>query len=111
MLLRFNGIQMQNQGLIVLLAVVIAALIAMGSALISTYFKDRERSQLVYSLFVSGSGGVSYFFDLSPVAVMTRYATGDYYTGMADMAIYFVLLLALLAVLPPAAKKLVTMKS
>ena len=54
MLLRFNGIQMQNQGLIVLLAVVIAALIAMGSALISTYFKDRERSQLVYSLFVSG---------------------------------------------------------
>jgi len=111
MLLRFNNIRIQNQGLVVLLAAVIAAIIAVGSALISTYFKDRERSQFVYSLFVSTSGGLSYFFDLSPVALMTRYATGDYYAGMADMAIYFVLVLALLAVLPPAAKKLVTVKS
>jgi len=110
-LLRFNGIRIQNQELVVLLAVVIAAIIAVGSALISMYFKDRERSQLVYSLFVSASGGVSYIFDFSPIALMARYATGDYYAGPTDMAIYFVLLLALLAVLPLAAKKLVIVKS
>jgi hypothetical protein len=65
----------------------------------------------VYSLFVSASGGVSYFFDLSPVAVMTRFATGDYYTNIADIAIYFILLMALLAMLSVAAKKLVAVKS
>jgi ABC-type Na+ efflux pump permease subunit len=111
MLLRFNGIRIQNQELVVLLAAVIAAIIAVGSALISTYFKDRERSQLVYSLFVSASGGVSYFLDLSPVAVMTRLATGDYYTDIADIAIYFILLMALLAMLSVAAKKLVAVKN
>jgi len=111
MLLRFNGIRIQNQELVVLLATVIAAIITVSSALISTYFKDRERSQLVYSLFVSASGGVSYFFDLSPVAVMTRFATGDYYANIADIAGYFILLMALLAVLSVAAKKLVAVKS
>ena len=110
-LLRWNGIRIHNQQLVVLFAAVIAAIIAVGSALISMCFKDRERSQLVYSLFVSVSGGVSYLFDLSPVALIARYATGDYYVGLADMAIYLALLLALLVVLPPAAKKLVTVKS
>ena len=111
MLLRFNGIHMQNPGLILLLAAVIAAIIAVGSALISTYFKDRERSQFTYSLFISLSGGVSYFFDLSPIALMTRFATGDYYTDIADTAMYFVLLLALVATLSLMAKKLIAVKS
>jgi ABC-2 type transport system permease protein len=111
MLLQFNDIDIQNPQLLVLLATVVAALIAVGSALISMYFKDRERSQLVYSLFISASGGMSYFFDLSPVALMTRLATGDYYASMADIAMYAVLLLALLATLFLVAKKLVAVKS
>jgi len=111
MLLRFNGIRMQNAGLILLLAAMIAAIIAVGSALISTYFKDRERSQFTYSLFISLSGGLSYFFDLSPIALMTRFATGDYYTDVADTAMYFVLLLALVAALALTAKKLIAVKS
>ncbi len=110
-LLRFNGVHMQNAGLILLLAAVIAAIIAVGSALISAYFKDRERSQFTYSLFVSLSGGLSYFFDLSPVALMTRFATGDYYTNIADIAIYLILLLGLLATLSVMAKKLIAVKS
>ena len=109
--LRFNGVHMQNAGLILLLAAMIAAIIAVGSALISTYFKDRERSQFTYSLFVSLSGGMSYFFDLSPVALMTRFATGDYYTNIADIAVYLVLLLGLLATLSVMAKKLIAVKS
>ena len=111
MLLRFNGIHIQNPGLILLLAAVIAALITVGSALISAYFKDRERSQFTYSLFVSLSGGLSYFFDLSPVALMTRLATGDYYTGIADLATYLILLLALMATLFLTTKKLIAVKS
>jgi ABC-2 type transport system permease protein len=108
MLLRFNGMDMENQGLILLLAALVAAIIAVGSALISTYFKDRERSQFVYSLFVSASGGMSYFFDLSPTILMTRFATGDYYANILDIMIYLILLLMLLAMLSLAAKKLIT---
>jgi len=107
MLLRFNRITIQNLGLVLLLAVVMAAIIAVGSALIVTYFKDRERSQFVYSLFVPLSAGVSYFFDFSPITLMTRLATGDYYTGIADVVIYGVLLLALLAVFFSMAKRLI----
>ena len=109
-LLRFNGVHMQNPRLILLLAAMIAAIIAVGSALISTYFKDRERSQFVYSLFVSLAGGMSYLFDLSPIALMTRFATGDYYTDIADTAMYFVLLLALVATLSLMAKKLIALR-
>lgn len=111
MLLRFNGVRMQNPELILLLAAAIAAIISVGSALISTYFKDRERSQFVYSLFVSLSGGMSYFFDLSPTTLMTRFATGDYYANIADIAMYFILLLALVATLSLVAKKLIAVKS
>lgn len=110
-LLRFNGIRIQNQGLVLLLAALIAAIIAVGSALISTYFKDRERSQFIYSLFISLAGGMSYFFDLSPIALMTRFATGDYYTDIAGLAIYLILLLALLATLSLTSKKLIAVKS
>jgi hypothetical protein len=111
MLLRVNGIRIQSPELVVLLAVIIAAIITVGSALISTYFKDRERSQLLYSLFISASGGLSYFFDLSPIALMTRFATGDYYTNIGDIALYTILLVALLAVLSLTAKKLVAVQS
>jgi len=110
-LLRFNGVQVQKAGLVLLLAAMIAAIIAVGSALISMYFKDRERSQFTYSIFVSLSGGLSYFFDLSPTTLMTRFATGDYYTDIADTAMYFVLLLALVATLSLAAKKLIAVQS
>jgi ABC-type Na+ efflux pump permease subunit len=111
MLLRFNRIYIQNLGLVLLLAAVVAAIIAVGSALISTYFKDRERSQFMYSLLISFSAGLSYFIDFSPVTLMTRLATGDYYTGIVDVAIYLIPLLALLATLSLVAKKLIAVKS
>ena len=107
MLLRLNRITIQNLGLVLLLAAAMAAIIAVGSALIAAYFKDRERSQFVYSLFVPLSAGVSYFFDFSPITLMTRLATGDYYTGFADVVMYGVLLLALLAVFFSMAKRLI----
>jgi len=109
MLLRLNRIPIQNLGLVLLLAAVIAAIISVGSALIATYFKDRERSQFVYSLSVPLSAGTTYFFDVSPITLMTRLATGDCYTGIADVVVYGILLLALLAVFFSMAKRLIAM--
>ena len=40
-----------------------------------------------------------------------KFATGDYYANIADIAVYFILLMALLAMLSLAAKKLVAVKS
>lgn len=111
MLLRFNRIPIHNLGLVLLFAALLAAIIAVGSAFVSAYFKDRERSQFVYSLFTLFSAGMGYFFDASPIALMTRLATGDYTTGILDVAIYAVLLLALLAAFFTTAKKLMAMKS
>jgi len=110
-LLRLNRIPIQNLGLVLLLAALLAAIIAVGSAFVAAYFKDRERSQFVYSLFILLSAGMSYFFDASPITVMTRLAAGDYYTGVADVAVYGLLLLALLTVFFPTAKRLVAVPS
>jgi ABC-type Na+ efflux pump permease subunit len=106
-LLRFNGIPIQNLGLVLLLATMSAALIAVGAAFIAVYFKDRERSQFTYSLFILLSTSLCYFFDASPIALTTRLATGDYYAGFTDVAAYGVLLLALLATFFSTTNKLI----
>jgi len=111
MLLRLNRVPIQNLGLVLLLAALLAAIIAVGSALVAVYFKDRERSQFTYSLFLLLSAGMSYFFDASPITLMTRLATGDHYTGVANVAIYGILLLALLAAFFSTAEKLVAVPS
>ena len=107
MLLRINGTYVQNLGLVLLLAAVITGIVTVGSALISAYFKDRERSQFAYSLFISISVGAGYFFDASPITLMTRLATGDYYTGVVNVVTYVILLLALLTAFFSRAEKLI----
>ena len=98
-LLRFNRIYLQNLALVLLLAAIVAAIIAIASAFIATAFKDRERSQFVYSLFILVAVSASYIFDLSPIKLMTRLATGDYFTGVADVAKYAAVVLVMLFVL------------
>ena len=110
-LLRFNHIYIQNLGLTLLLAAMVAAINAVGSALIATYFKDRERAQFMYSLFILMAVGMGYSLDSSPLILMTRLATGDYHTGIVDVAVYVPLLLVLLATFSYTAKRLVVMKS
>ncbi|MCP4542083.1 MAG: ABC transporter permease [Chloroflexi bacterium] len=110
-LLRFNGIHIQNMWLVLTLATVSAALIAVGAAFIAVYFKDRERSQFTYSLFILLSTSLSYFFDASPIALITRLSTGDYYAGFVDVAAYGLLLLAVLAVFLSSSKKLIAVPS
>jgi len=107
MLLRFNHIAIQNLGLVLLLVAVVAALNAVGVAFIVTYFKDRERSQFMYSLFILMAAGTSVFLGASPISLMTRLATGDYYTGTLDVAKYAILLLAVLATFFYTAEKLI----
>ncbi len=108
-LLRLNGIDIQNLALVLLLAALTAALNIVASAFAATALRDRERSQFLYSLFILIAASASYLFDFAPLQLLTRLATGDYYSGILDVAKYAIVLLALLLIFFRATKKLVTL--
>jgi hypothetical protein len=105
-LLRLNRVDIQNVGLVFLLTALVAASNIILSAFAATSLRDRERSQFVYSLFILFAASASYFFDAAPIQTLTRLATGDYYTGIADVAKYAVGLVVLLAIFFHATEKL-----
>jgi len=108
MLLRVNGILIHKLALVLLMATLNAAIIGVASVFIVLYFKDRERSQFTYSLFILLSTSLGYVFDVSPITVITRLATGDYYTGLSDVAVYGLVWLGLLVVLFSLSKRLLS---
>jgi len=107
-LLRLNSLFIQNIGLVLLFSVIIAAFIAIGAAIIALYFKDRERAQFTYSIAMIAIVGLSYFFNPSPLSLITRLATGDYYTGTFEVMLYSIPLFILGALFFPISKKLVS---
>ena len=111
LLLSFNGIFIQNVLSVLLIAATVSAFVAVGSALISIYFKDRERSQFLYSVLLITIASLSYLVDPSPISLMSRLATGDLNVGPADVLIYLVPIVALLALLFVGTKRLATMKA
>jgi hypothetical protein len=89
--------------------VLIAALNAVGAGLTAAAFRDRERSQFIYSMLILVAVSASYFFDASPVRLLTRLAIGDYYTGPGDVVQYAALLAVMVAVFFGATKRLAKM--
>ncbi len=97
-LLRFNQIAVQNVLAVLALALLVAALNSIGSALIATSMHDRERSQFVYSIAIVGFVGATSLLGVSPVNLLMRLATGagggwleiaGYTLGVALIAIVF----------------------
>jgi ABC-2 type transport system permease protein len=110
-LLSFNHIYIQNVLLVLFLAAIIAAFVATGSALISLYFKDRERSQFLYSVLLITVASLSYMFNPSPITLMIRLASGDPGVGLANVLVYLIPLVVLLALLFAGTKKLASFKA
>jgi len=75
-LLRFNQIEVQNLLAVLALALLVAALNSIGSALIATSMHDRERSQFVYSIAIVAFVGATSLLGVSPVNLLMRLATG-----------------------------------
>lgn len=107
-LLRLNRIDIQNLPLVFLLAMLIAAMNIVISASTATFLRDRERSQFIYSLFILLAVGVSTLIDVAPVQLLTRLATGDYYTGIFDVVKYAALLVVFFLVLTRTTRRLTT---
>jgi ABC-2 type transport system permease protein len=87
-LLTLNQVVIQNMGLVLVLAGLTAALNIVVCTSITLLFRDRERSQFLYALFILCVGSLSYVFDFAPVQLVTRLAIGDYYAGIGDVAKY-----------------------
>lgn len=106
LLLSVNRLYIQNAALVLLLALVVSSFVTFGSALISMYFKDRERSQFAYSILLMTAAGASLFVNPSPVSLMARLAMGDAHVGVLEAALYAIPLLILIAAFYLTSKKL-----
>jgi ABC-2 type transport system permease protein len=106
LLLSVNRLYIQNPLPVLMIALVISAFVTFGSALISMYFKDRERSQFAYSILLMTVAGASLVMTPSPVSLMARLAMGDPHVGALQASMYLVPLLALIAVFHFTSKRL-----
>jgi ABC-2 type transport system permease protein len=105
--LRLNQIVVQSGLLVLLLAVVTAGITTVGSAMVVISFKDRERSQLVYSMGVLIAASASYLVDLSPFRTLSRLAINDAYTGLWQVAVFALFLVLLIILLLQAGRRFV----
>ena len=105
-LLRLNGVIIQNGGWVFLMGVVVSGILAVGGGLVAAVFRDRERSQFVFSLSLLSAAGLSYLIHLSPVQVIARLAVGDYATTGWTVAIFGVFLAGLGLVLFRTSRRL-----
>lgn len=80
-LLRLNHVAVQNKLLILALAIIVAGIISISSALGTVLLKDRERSQFVYSLGLMAAIAISSWLGVSPIQAVSRLAVGDYYAS------------------------------
>ncbi|HEX8991401.1 MAG TPA: ABC transporter permease [Anaerolineales bacterium] len=96
-LLQWNGIVVQNRLWVLALAVTVAGIAATAAALGTMMFKDRERSQFVYSLTLLAAVAISTLLDLSPIKTLSRLAIGDAYTNGWNVAVFLVPLCVLYA--------------
>ena len=90
---------------------IISAFVALGSALLSLYFKDRERSQFLFSILLITVASLSYLLNPSPISLMARLATGDLNVGPLDAVVYLLPLAALLILLFAGTKRLAMLKA
>ncbi len=111
LLLSVNRLYIQNVWLVLCIALIITAFITFGAALISMYFKDRERSQFAYSVLLMTAGGASLYFNPSPISLMSRLAMGDVHVGILDVSLFIVPLVALMVIFYYASKKLLAYKA
>lgn len=110
-LLSLNGVIIRNWGWVLTAALIGSALIAVVATLISLVFKDRERSQFVYALFIVSATSLSTFLPQSPVALVSRLSVGDPSVGGIQVGMYAGLLALTLAVLMIVSKPLITRSS
>lgn len=106
MLLKLNGIVIQNTIWVFLLAAIVSGITSLSAAMAAVLLQDRERSQFIYALILLVTIAVSNLLSVSPITVLSRLAIGDYYTNGWAVAAFALFLTGLLLVLRKTARRL-----
>ena len=107
MLLHLNNFTIQNPGFVLLFAIIIATLSSLTAGLVSMLFRDRERSQFIYSIVIVIGAGASLLLDPSPTGMVARLATGDPFVNLGQIVSYFFPLVILAIVFFRISNKLI----
>jgi ABC-2 type transport system permease protein len=108
LLLRANSFSIQNLGIVLFFSMVISAIIALTALMVSMLFRDRERSQFIYSMVIVVIVGISFFLNPSPFGIIARLATGDTFLNIGQIFVYLLLLLLLSIAFPLLSRKVVS---
>ncbi len=109
-LLSLNGTRIARPIPIFAIAALGGVMVAIAATLISLTFRDRERSQFIYALFILLLAGGSYLVDFSPVVLVSRLATRDPTVGWGNVLAYGGLAAALAGVLVTVSRELIADK-
>jgi ABC-type Na+ efflux pump permease subunit len=88
LLLQANGIEIRQLPQLLFVAACVVAFIALGTAIVTILLKDRERSQLLYSVGLMAAGAATVLVNPSPVNLLARLALGSRSLGVTDALAY-----------------------
>jgi hypothetical protein len=94
-LLKLNGIAIQNTGWIFLLALIVSGITATFAALGAVLLRDRERSQFIYALVLLSALAISSLLNISPIITLSRLAIGDHFASGWNVLLFGVFLAGL----------------
>lgn len=94
-LLKLNGIAIQNMGWIFLLALIVSGITSTSAAVAAILLKDRERSQFIYALMLLAGVAISNLLNVSPIITLSRLAVGDNFISGWNVALFAIFLTGL----------------
>ena len=106
-LLKLNGIAIQNTGWVFLLALIISGITSTSAALCAILLKDRERSQFIYTLLLLAGVVLSNLLNLSPIITLSRLAIGDHFIEGWNVALFAIFLTGLCLLLWNVSRRIV----
>ena len=106
MLLKLNGIVIQNTIWVFLLAAIVSGITSLSAALGAVLLQDRERSQFIYALMLLTAIVLSNLLNISPITTLSRLAIGDYYTNGWTVAMFAFFLAGLYLLLRRISRRL-----
>jgi hypothetical protein len=109
-LLSWNGIVINRLSLVLILTLSYIVSISFGGAIIATFFKDRQRSQFIYSLIIIVAGSVSCFLKPSPLELLTKLSAGAPNVSLIGFVIYIALAIAVGLIFFCLSERLMTAK-
>jgi len=105
-LLKFNGIPIQNTGWIFLLALIVSGITSTFAALGAVLLRDRERSQFIYALVLLSALAISNLLHVSPIITLSRLAIGDHFASGWNVVLFGIFLAGLYLLLRKVSRRI-----